>query len=286
MARVSIVVPAYNSVDFIRATLESIFAQTYRDFEVIVSDHSSTDGTSEVLESYADKGQIQYFQQPAGGGAPANWRAVTERAGGEYLKLVCGDDLLAPTILESQVKALDENSKAVMAASQRDLIDADGKPVMGPRGLQGLPGGVSSGPGAVRTCVRKGANVFGEPGCVLFRYEAFLAAGGWDDAYPFVIDQYSYFNTLMHGDFVAVPGTLASFRVSAGQWSVNLTKQQAAQVVGMHHAIARRFPGVLSSGDLFVGDAKARLMAQARRLTYAYLGRRMQSRTHGNPGRL
>lgn len=225
MARVSIVIPAYNSVDFIRATLDSVFAQTYRDFEVIVSDHSSTDGTSEILAAYADTGRIRYYQQPTGGGAPANWRAVTDRADGEYLKLVCGDDLLAPTILEDQVRALDENKNAVMAASQRDLIDADGKPIMGPRGLQGLRNGLSSGRDAVRVAVRHGANIFGEPGCVLFRHEAFLAAGGWDDEFPFVIDQYSYLNTLMRGDFVAVPGSLASFRVSAGQWSVNLTKQ-------------------------------------------------------------
>ncbi len=274
MPKVSIVIPAYNSVDFIAATLESIFAQSYTDYEVIVSDHSSTDGTSDVLARYGDR--VRLFTLPKGGGAPANWKAVTEHATGEYLKLVCGDDLLAPTILEDQVAALEANPGVVLAASQRDLVDARGGRVMAPRGLAGLTG-VVSGSVAVRRSVLQGSNIFGEPGCVLFRHGAFREAGGWTDEQPFVIDQFTYCNVLMLGEFAAVPGNQASFRVSSGQWSVNLTRQQAQQVIGMHHALAERHPGLLSGTDLLIGDTRARLMAHGRRLTYMWLGRRMRA---------
>ena len=285
MPRVSIVIPAYNSVSFIRATVESIRAQTYQDFELIVSDHSSTDGTADVLQEYADAGALTLFTTPKGGGAPTNWKAVTERASGEYLKLVCGDDLLAPTILEAQVAALDGNTRAVMTASQRNLIDAQGNQIMGSRGLQGVRPGTTAGRDVVRASVVRGANIFGEPGCVLFRHDAFREGGGWNDEFPFVIDQFSYCNTLLHGDFVTTPGTQASFRVSAGQWSVNLTGDQASQVVGMHHALAERNPGLLSKTDLLLGDTRARLMAHARRLTYLYLGRRMKAAENTEAGR-
>lgn len=276
MPRVSIVIPAYNSVSFIDATLESVFAQTYTDFEVIVSDHSSTDGTADRLRAWEEQGRIQLTSLPTGGGAPANWKAVTDKATGEYLKLVCGDDLLAPSCLEAQVRALDESPRNVMAASQRDLVDARGGRIMGARGLAGLRGTVP-GADAVRRSVLRGSNIFGEPGCVLLRRDAFEEAGGWNDAYPFVIDQFSYCRTLMQGDFVAVAGVQASFRVSSGQWSVNLTKKQAEQVIGMHHDLAESYPGLLSQRDLVVGDARARLMAHARRLTYLALGRRMRA---------
>lgn len=276
MPKVTVVIPAYNSAAFIESTLESVYAQTFTDHEVIVSDHSSTDGTTEILERHADAGRITLYRQPKGGGAPANWAAVTGHATGDYLKLVCGDDLLAPTILAEQVGAMDSHPAAAMASSQRNLIDASGRSIMRARGLQGLSG-TMPGHQAARRSVLAGTNIFGEPGCVLMRHEAFLAAGGWNAEFPFVIDQFTYCNTLMQGDFVAVPGALASFRFSAGQWSVNLTNDQASQVVGMHHALADRNPGLLSGRDLFIGDQRARLMAKTRRWTYAYLGRRMRA---------
>ncbi|SDL11762.1 glycosyltransferase family 2 protein [Tessaracoccus oleiagri] len=276
MPKVSIVVPSYNSAEFIAATIESIEAQTFSDYEIIVSDHSSTDGTAEILQRYADEGRIKLTTLASGGGAPANWRAVTELATGQYLKLVCGDDLLAPTILAEQVAALDSNPRAVMAASKRDLVDAQGKRIIPPRGLGGL-NGVMPGHVAVRRSVLRGTNIFGEPGCVLLRHESFREAGGWTDAQPYVIDQFSYCQVLMLGDFVTVPGSLASFRISDGQWSVELTHRQAAQVIGMHHDLADRYPGLLSRRDLLIGDSRARLMASARRLTYLWLGRRMRA---------
>lgn len=284
MPRVSVVIPAWNSVDFIARTIESVKAQTYRDFELIVQDHSSTDGTTEVLQRFAEQGDITLTTLPKGGGAPANWKSVTARASGEYLKLVCGDDVLAPTILAAQVEEMDAHPSAVLASSKRDLIDAHDNRVMGPRGLQGLRG-VVDGRQAARRSVICGTNIFGEPNCVLFRHQAFLDAGGWEDAEPFVIDQYTYCKVLMQGDFVAVPGTQSSFRVSAGQWSVHLTRQQAEQVVGMHHGLARDNPGLLSRRDLLIGDTRARLMAQARRLNYLYLGRRMHAIEQKQTGR-
>jgi len=66
MPRVSVVVPAYNSVAFIDATMRSILAQTFSDFELVVSDHSSTDGTWEALQHYTRRptGALE----PAGSG--------------------------------------------------------------------------------------------------------------------------------------------------------------------------------------------------------------------------
>lgn len=280
MPLVSIVIPAYNSAEFIEATIRSIEAQTFNDYELLVSDHSSTDGTAEILQRFADEGRINLTSLESGGGAPANWRAVTAKASGKYIKLVCGDDLLAPTILEEQVAALEANPGAVMAASKRDLVDARGDRVLPARGLAGLKGLVP-GRAAVRRSVLQGSNIFGEPGCVLMRLDRFSEAGGWTDDQPYVIDQFSYCRTLLLGDFVAVPKPLASFRVSAGQWSVALTKKQAEQVIGMHESLAAAYPGLLSMRDLAVGNTRARLMAHARRLTYVWLGRRMRARQRG-----
>jgi hypothetical protein len=172
------------------------------------------------------------------------------------------------------VSALDANPGAVLVASLRDLIDSQGRTVLRGRGLAGLQGRVR-GREAVRHSVRAGTNIFGEPGCVLFRRDVLERIGGWDDSFPYLIDQATYSGILLHGDMVALPRTLASFRISASQWSVRLVREQAEQAQGFHRHLAAMVPGLLSRGDVRLGNARARAMAWTRRLAYLWLSRRM-----------
>ncbi|MCQ1955061.1 glycosyltransferase family 2 protein [Arthrobacter sp. zg-Y826] len=272
--RVSIVIPAYNNAAYLAATLESVTAQTYPDFEVVIADHSSIDGTSEIIQSFAGDPRIRVLSPtPHGGGAKANWNRVSQHAEGEWIKLVCGDDLIAPEALEIQMAAAQEHPSAVMVASKRAVVDAHGAPVIPSRGLAGLEGLVS-GRDAVRATVRSGTNIFGEPAAVLLRRDA-LADGWWDDTFPYMIDETAYVRVLRSGDCVAVPQTLASFRISASQWSVRLAKAQAEQAAGLHRAILAAHPEAVSPADVRRGNALALANAYARRLVYLGLRRRM-----------
>ncbi|SDP04743.1 Glycosyl transferase family 2 [Nakamurella panacisegetis] len=274
LPRVSVVVPAYNNVRHIDATVHSILSQTYTDFELILSDHSSTDGTWERLQSFAGDPRVRLMRVPTGGGAPANWNAVTAAARGELLKLVCGDDLLYPTGLAEQVAAFDEHPEAVLVAGQRDVVDETGVPVIRARGLQHLHG-LIQGPTAIRRTVRAGTNVFGEPACVLFRRTALLADGGWDARSPYLIDQATCARVLLRGPMVAIRRSLAGFRISAQQWSVSLSKEQSEHARMFHKLIRTEHPEVLSPWDVRLGDARATLMAYKRRAAYIWLRRRM-----------
>src|SRR5680860_1790 len=141
--RVSVVIPAFENEHYIRATVESVLAQTYQDFELVVADHSSSDGTWEILQDFADDKRVRLLRTPAGGGAERNWNAVTSEARGELVKLVCGDDLLVPESLTTQVAAFDEHGNGVvMVASARDIVDASDRPVVRAHGLGGLSGRV------------------------------------------------------------------------------------------------------------------------------------------------
>ncbi|WP_186242877.1 glycosyltransferase family 2 protein [Mycobacterium simulans] len=274
--RVSVVVPAYNSVEFIAATMESILAQTFSDFELVVSDHSSTDGTWETLQQFTADPRVRLSRLASGGGAPANFNAVTDLAAGEFIKLVCGDDLLFPDSLAAQVAALDAHPSAVMAASARDVIDAAGTPVLRNRGLAGLRGEVN-GTEAIRRTVLAGTNIFGEPASVLFKRHALVDAGGWDGRLPYLIDQATYCAVLLRGNLVAVPRSLAAFRVSESQWSVRLVRAQADQAIGFSREFAAAHPGLLNRRDLLVCGVRARANAVARRGVYRWLGRRMRA---------
>ncbi|MTD14110.1 glycosyltransferase [Nakamurella sp. YIM 132087] len=271
---VSVVVPTYNNAAHVQAAIDSILAQTFTDFELIISDHSSTDGTWDLLQDYTADARVRLQQVPQGGGAPANWKAVTEPATGEYLKLVCGDDLIHPDALQEQVAALAAHPSAVLSASLRDIVDEAGRPVVRARGLQGLDGLVD-GREAVRRTVRAGTNVFGEPGCVLFRRSVLMESGGWDDRSPYLIDQATCARVALRGSMVAVRRSLAGFRISAQQWSVALAATQAEHAAAFHHRIAAENPGLLTRGDVLLGDARAWLMAVKRRAAYLWLRRRM-----------
>ena len=273
---VSVVVPAYNNASYLAATLDSVLTQDYPDYELVVADHSSTDATAQVLERYALHPRVRVLSPtPPGGGALANWNRVSQHARGELLKLVCGDDLIAPGLLREQVSALDANPGAVLVACTRDLVDASGRVVIRDRGLAGLDGRIS-GADAVRATVRAGTNIFGEPGCVMFRRDLLEREGGWDSTWPYLIDQATYVRILMHGDMVALRRPLASFRISAGQWSVRLLGQHAAQSRAFHRWLRESRPGLLTAGDVMLGDARAMAMGVARRAAYFWLRRRMQ----------
>ena len=271
--RVSVVVPSYNNAPFIEATMDSILAQTFADFELVVADHSSSDGTWDLLQPYRADPRVRLLQTQAGGGAPANWGRVTAAATGELLKLVCGDDIIYPDCLADQVAAMDANPSVVLVAARRDLIDARGGTLVSGRGLAGLRGRVSGGVAARHTVVA-GSNIFGEPACVLIRREALERAGGWDARHPYVIDEATYVKILMTGDLLGIDKALAAFRLSSSQWSVRLARHQAAQVIAFHHQRAAEAPGLLSRADVRRGDAMARVMAYVRRLAYVWVGRR------------
>lgn len=275
VARVSVVIPAYNNVRDIEATIRSILAQDYDDFELIIADHSSADGTAEVIARFTSDPRVRVLEPtPPGGGAQANWNRVSQHAKGELIKLVCGDDLLAPQALRVQVAAFDAHPGAVFVASRRDLVDAAGKQLLKARGLAGLTGCIP-GREAALASILAGTNIFGEPCCVMMRTAELEKAGWWDSRFPYLIDQASYSNVMIRGDVVALPEVLASFRVSASQWSVRLMRQQAEQAIAFHESFAREHPGLATRAQVRRGNFKARLMAWARRLAYLWLRRRM-----------
>lgn len=102
--KVSVIIPAYNSALYIRETIDSLFNQTYKDFEIIVIDDGSFDNTKEVLKSYKDK--IRFYYQENSGVTKARLHGLNV-AHGEYIALVDADDLWLPEKLKIQVEFLD-----------------------------------------------------------------------------------------------------------------------------------------------------------------------------------
>lgn len=273
--RLSVVIPSYNSAPFIEETMRSILRSDELDMEVIVSDHSSTDGTWERLQQFAADPRVSLTQIEKGGGAPRNWNAVTERASGELIKLVCGDDVLLPGTLERQVALLDANPEATLTACRRNLVDARGKSFMKDWGLKGLNEPMT-GPEVMRAVVQSGGNLLGEPACVMMRRAPLVENGLWNPEIPYLIDLASYTRVLLpNGGFVPDLHTGATFRISSGQWSVALSKSQSQQYIAFTEWVQRTYPGVVTDADRRASDRKARMMELKRRGAYLVLRSRM-----------
>jgi glycosyltransferase involved in cell wall biosynthesis len=126
--RVSIGLPVFNGEDYLAEALDSILAQTYTDFELIISDNASTDRTREICHSYAaqDK-RIRYFRSEANLGAARNYNRVFELSSGEYFKWAAHDDVCAPEFLERCVKVLDREPDVVLCYPKTNIIDEHGE---------------------------------------------------------------------------------------------------------------------------------------------------------------
>lgn len=123
---VSVVIPLYNARDVIRDTIESVFAQTYHDYEIVVIDDGSTDGSGDVLRAYGDR--LRYIQQPNGGVAQARNRGIAASLG-RYIALLDHDDLWEPDKLAKQVAVLDEQPAVGMVVTDVSHIDRAGRPM-------------------------------------------------------------------------------------------------------------------------------------------------------------
>ncbi len=225
---VSVVIPVFNGMPHLPALAESVLNQSYQDLEVIFSEGGSSDESMAFLNSLEDS-RIRIIQQDAGTTAAENWTAATKAARGDYIKLVCQDDLLYSTAIAGQVHDLETHPTAIMAIAQRDVVDANGDRFYANRGCAGLSNGLHSGDEVLKATFIQGMNVLGEPLAVLFRADALLAVMPWDGSNPLVLDLDCYERVSRAGDILVRRESIGAFRVSTSSWSTRLAKEQLKQ---------------------------------------------------------
>ena len=126
--RVSIGMPVFNGEKYLTDALNSILAQTFEDFEVIISDNASTDSTQAISQTFVAKDpRIRYYRNQKNIGAMPNFNHAFELSSGEYFKWAAYDDILSPEFLQKSVMVLDQNPSVVLCYSWTKLINDQGE---------------------------------------------------------------------------------------------------------------------------------------------------------------
>jgi glycosyltransferase involved in cell wall biosynthesis len=116
--------PVFNGADFLVQMLESILAQTYTEFELIISDNASTDATPDILRAYAARdARIRVIRQAKNIGVGNNYAYVAKQARGPFFTWVSAHDELAPTLLADCVKVLQDEPEVALCCGRTQLID-------------------------------------------------------------------------------------------------------------------------------------------------------------------
>ncbi len=167
--KVSVVIPTYNYAGYLPEAIESVLSQNYTDFELLIIDDHSEDGTAEVVSGYAGKDKrITFKINPHNLGMVENWNLCLREARGKYIKYLFADDLFCSTdAILRMVEALDAEPKVSMVASARQIIDSEGRPMKIRAHFR--DSGCINGKQVINRCLRLQKNLVGEPTAVMFR---------------------------------------------------------------------------------------------------------------------
>jgi len=125
MPKVSVIIPTFNRADFLVKTIETVFNQTFKDFEIIISDDGSTDGTKEMISEFGEK--VHYIYNDHTGLPSCARNSAIKMAKGEYLAFLDSDDQWLPDKLNKQIELLENSQGVGLICSNAYVVNSDGK---------------------------------------------------------------------------------------------------------------------------------------------------------------
>ncbi len=211
---VSFITATYNTASYLRETIDSILAQTYPNIEYIVLDDGSTDNTVEILKSYGSR--IRWDSHPNMG----ETRSVNKGLGlakGDYIIVVSADDPVKPNLAEVGVEWMEKHPEALIGYPDWETIDSAGN-VLKTHKLLDYDYDIMT---RMHYCLPNA-------GTIIRRHAVELETGR-DSTFRYVGDYEFFLRIGLHGPFVHIPQTLATWRTHSGSTSVNSKNEAMAQ---------------------------------------------------------
>lgn len=154
---VSVIMPSYNTAQFLQETIDSVLAQTYQNWELIIVDDCSTDDTAIIVASIKDD-RIRFYQNETNSGAAISRNKALREARGRWIAFLDSDDLWEPEKLEKQIRFMEENGCSFSYTNYLE-IDEESRPM----------GRIVTGP---KRITKTGMYSYCWPGCLTVMYDA------------------------------------------------------------------------------------------------------------------
>lgn len=233
--KLTVCIPVRNTAAYLGDAIKSVLRQTYAEFDLIVCDNASSDGSFEIAKSFDDP-RISVQRSEVVLSVGANWNRCLSLAKGAYISILHADDVMYPDNLAQKVAFLDSHADVGMVHSNVELIDDHGKRLT--VGWQNQPAatGVEQGlPLLLRMA-------FGNPICassVVLRRRILTNVGVFDDKFGFALDWDLWLRMALEAPVGYVQEPLVAYRVHLGQVTEELVK--AGQTLPEEHRILEGF---------------------------------------------
>lgn len=218
MSSISVLMSVYNGELFLREAMDSLLAQTFKDFELLVCDDGSTDRTYEILTSYAKKDARVKVSQHANAGLTATLNRLAKSAQSPLLARMDPDDVARPNRFERQFEYLQKHPEVVALGTAVQLIDADGVNL-------GCPTLAIDHEAIDRQLIKGVGAALCHP-TVVIRRSAFEQVGGYDERYPTAQDLDLFLRLAEIGQLANLPEVLLSYRQHLASANVSKAKLQ------------------------------------------------------------
>jgi|GEM_PF-1264356 Glycosyltransferases involved in cell wall biogenesis len=235
MPRASVVIPVLNREKYLPAAVESILAQTFSDWELILSDGGSRDASPDIMRDFAAKDKrIRFFSHP-GTNAPEGRNAALAEARGEFVAMLDSDDVACPERLEKEIAFLDGHPEITAVGGDFDFIDSDGNAMELKKYTTRL-----TDPDELRRRTSLGWHCFLQS-TMLFRRAALTAVGGYRAAFRYAEEDDLYYRLYEQNAILAnVPSRLARYRWHGENACIPSLTTQLHRVAALGSAYCRR----------------------------------------------
>ncbi len=248
---ISICIPAYKNTSYLQRLLNSIIIQTFKNYEVIITDDSPDDSVKDFLTAYNSIESLRYFRNPLPLGTPENWNAAIQKASGKWVKLMHDDDWFADAdSLQQFVNRLNKTEKYSFIYSAYTNVDLDSnqkKPIWPSYWRRIL---LRSDPASLLS-----KNIIGPPSAVMYRNEPGII---YDRQLKWLVDIDFYIRYLKHNQALFIKEDLIHIGLSTAQ--VTKYSSLVSQVEIPEFFTVLEKLGVRSLNNILVYDACWRLL--------------------------
>jgi glycosyltransferase involved in cell wall biosynthesis len=217
-ARVTVVIPTYNRASWLRGAIESVLAQSHRDFALVVSDNASTDDTAAVVDSFDDP-RLSYRRLADHVDLNEHFNRCVELAPSGYLFLLPDDDRMLPDLLATTVSVLDADPQIGLVHGAVRVVDEDGRTIADAHEMSGLGGSQTErGEEFIRRSIRDSYRVHAST--ALIRTEALEGLRLEPNDYP-ATDFGLWLRLALSWDVAFVDRTLAVYRIHSRTYTAD-----------------------------------------------------------------